>query len=442
MEKKTTWRLSIVGASVLILAYCLYPSFIYYSKPVEQREAYVKTHPTILKQIVNLGLDLQGGMRLVLEIDKTNVDKEQGKDLLDRAFTVIENRINGLGVAEPTVQKQGDDRIIVELPGLKDEESAKNIIGKTAQLEFMLLREPTELEHAITVVDNVIAGKAIRDTTALAAMDTAGQKSTEKQSLAEKIFKGKEKIGDTSKAHRAESAAQAAPTVVSFKDLLAPMGDQIAVRMENVAQVTAFLSRADVREALNRAGLGGNKFLWSHDTVRAEGAVDRALYYVKGNPEMRGDAIRDAHGSLDQSGMRGGGAKVDLEMNPKGARQFSSVTAANVNKFLAIVLDSTVYSAPRILQKISGGRAEITGSFSIQEANNLSIVLRAGALPAPVKIIEEQTVGPSLGQDSIDKAVRAGWIAILFIIIFASAGRSRSPRSASTFLPCLRSWRA
>jgi preprotein translocase subunit SecD len=114
----------------------------------------------------------------------------------------------------------------------------------------------------------------------------------------------------------------------------------------------------------------------------------------------------------------GGKAKVDMEMNAKGARRFSSVTAANVNKFLAIVLDSTVYSAPRIIQKIPLGRAEITGSFTMEEAKNLAIVLRAGALPAPVKIIQEQTVGPSLGQDSIDKGIFSGIIAILIVYIF------------------------
>jgi preprotein translocase subunit SecD len=133
---------------------------------------------------------------------------------------------------------------------------------------------------------------------------------------------------------------------------------------------------------------------------------------------MRGDAIRDAQGAMDQSGMRMGGAKVDLQMNPKGARRFSAVTAANVNKFLAIVLDSTVYSAPRIIQKIAGGNAEITGNFSIQEANGLAIVLRAGALPAPVKIIEERTVGPSLGQDSIRKSVIAGLVGGVLVIFF------------------------
>ncbi|MGA3052224.1 MAG: hypothetical protein ABSE00_09965, partial [Chitinispirillaceae bacterium] len=116
MEKKTTVRLSVVAISVLVLFACLFPSFKYYAKSVPAREEYVKKDPNILKHIVNLGLDLQGGMRLVLEIDRTNIDKEHDKDLLDRAFTVIENRINKLGVAEPTVQKQGNDRIIVELP--------------------------------------------------------------------------------------------------------------------------------------------------------------------------------------------------------------------------------------------------------------------------------------------------------------------------------------
>jgi SecD/SecF fusion protein len=422
MEKKTTVRLSVVAISVLVLFACLFPSFKYYAKSVPAREEYVKKDPNILKHIVNLGLDLQGGMRLVLEIDRTNIDKEHDKDLLDRAFTVIENRINKLGVAEPTVQKQGNDRIIVELPGLKDEEAAKNVIGRTAQLEFMLLREPAELDHAITVIDNAMAGKLPKDTTAAAAAhDTTAQKTKEQQTLAEKIFKGTgaPKESTAAAAMAAESTSLAAAPIQSFKDLLIPMGDQIAVRMENIGEVNSIMVRPDVREALDRAGLGGNKFLWSHDTVRAEGAVDRVLYYVKGSPEMRGDAISDARGSIDQTGMRMGGAKIDLEMNAKGARRFSAVTAANVNKFMAIVLDSTVYSAPRIIQKISGGRAEITGNFSIQEANNLAIVLRAGALPAPVKIIEEQAVGPSLGQDSISKAAFAGLIAVLFIIVFA-----------------------
>jgi preprotein translocase subunit SecD len=136
---------------------------------------------------------------------------------------------------------------------------------------------------------------------------------------------------------------------------------------------------------------------------------------------MRGDMIKDARASVGgngQTSMAAGGAKVDIELNSKGARKFSSVTAANINKFLAIVMDSTVYSAPRIIQKISLGKAEITGSFTLEEAKNLAIVLRAGALPAPVKIIEERIVGPSLGQDSIERGMMAGLIGAIIVVVF------------------------
>jgi protein-export membrane protein SecD len=402
------------------MGYFLLDSFIYYSKPQVEREKYVETNPNILKRIVNLGLDLQGGMRLVLEIDRTNIDKEQDKDLQDRAFTVIQNRINGLGVAEPSIQKQGRDRIIVELPGLKDEKRAKDILGRTAQLEFKLLREPAQLEQAINIIDNVVAGKLQKDSAGAAApaLDTAAKKQKESQTLAEKLFKGADEGKDTAKAVADTAGGGEETEAFSFKDLLAGYQDQIAIKFVDIPKVNECLRRTEVRAALERAGLGGNQFLWGFDTVKMQGEKFRSLYYVKAMPEMRGDAIRDARSSLDQSGVRMGGPKVDLEMNPRGARRFAVVTGNNVNRFLAIVLDSTVYSAPRIIQKIAGGNAEITGSFTIQEASALAIVLRAGALPAPVKIIEERTVGPSLGQDSIEKSVLAGIVGGALVILF------------------------
>lgn len=399
--------LAVVGAAI----YFLIPTFTFYSKTPEQREIYLRDNPQAMKKILNLGLDLQGGMRLVLEIDRSKLEKDQEKDVLDRAYAIIENRINALGVAEPTIQKQGKDRIIVELPGLKDEGSAKSVIGRTAQLEFNLLREPAQLEHAINLIDNVIAGKQPKDS--VSAVDTSKAKEEEKQKLAEQLFKGSEA------EETEEQETPKKPTEIrSFKELLVQLGDQVGVRMENVPKVNKILVREDVRQALNRAGLGGNSFLWAHDTTKLEGREYRVLYYVKSSPEMRGDLIKDARASIDQEGFRAGGAKVDLEMNARGARRFSSVTAANVNKFLAIVLDSTVYSAPRIIQKIPLGRAEITGSFTMEEAKNLAIVLRAGALPAPVKIIEERVVGPSLGQDSIEKGMLATIIGTALVFAF------------------------
>lgn len=413
MKKNTPIRILIVLATVIVAIYFLIPSVTYYNKTQEQRELIRQNQPNILKKILNLGLDLQGGMRLVLEIDRSKLENRDDKDVLDRAYTIIENRINALGVAEPIIQKQGNDRIIVELPGLKDESAAKNVIGKTAQLEFNLLREPDQLRRALSVIDNVLTGKegpATADSSEKA--DTLGKK--EQDEIASRLFKS-EQSKDTSTDSSATGAATGAE---KLKDLLVQVGDQVAARMDHIGKVNAILTRDDVQQSLKRAGLGNNSFLWDHDTTKLGNNGYRVLYYVKGTPEMRGDVIKDAQATIGQSDMRGSAAKVDIEMNAKGSRTFSSVTAANRDKFLAIVLDSSVYSAPRIIQKIPFGKAEITGNFTMEEAKNLAIVLRAGALPAPVKIIQEQIVGPSLGQDSIEKGLYAGLIGAVFVVFF------------------------
>lgn len=420
MKKNNPISILLVVATVAVAIFFLVPSITYYSKAPEQRELLRQNQPNILKKILNLGLDLQGGMRLVLEIDKSKLDKNEGKDVLDRAYTIIENRVNALGVAEPIIQKQGDDRIIVELPGLKDEAAAKGVIGKTAQLEFNLLREPDLLARAISVIDNVIAGKdgAVGKTDSVKS-DTTNQK--EQSEISNRLFKGQQ----DAEANKDSSSAEAVAKVEKLTDMLVQVGEQVAARADQVGKINKILVRSDVKLALERAGLGNNSFLWDHSTTDLGNAKYRVLYYVKSSPEMRGDVIKNAQATIGQSDMRGSGAKVDIEMNAKGSRRFSSVTAANRNKFLAIVLDSSVYSAPRIIQKIPFGKAEITGSFTLEEAKNLAIVLRAGALPAPVKIIEERVVGPSLGQDSIEKGLLAGVIGgalvLLFMIVYYRA---------------------
>jgi SecD/SecF fusion protein len=420
MEKKIVWRLTLVALSILVILVMLLPSIWYYHTPLEKRQDWIDNHPKLFKNIVNLGLDLQGGMRLVLEIDKSKADKEL-KDPLNVAYTIIENRVNGLGIAEPTIQKQGSDRIIVELPGLKDEAKAKEVIGQTAQLKFMLVLPPDKLERAINVIDNVLSGKAAKDSSAAAVKDTVSEKNQEKQKVAENLIKGGQKDSAIAAKDTVKPAADSGEIAktASIKDYLVPvMEDQIGVRIGDIPRVKAILARADVREALDRASLNGNAFLWGYDTIShfANGDQCKSLYYLDGAPKMSGTAIKNARSALDQNN---GGAKVNLEMNAKGAKDFSRVTATNVDKFLAIVLDSTVYSAPRIIQKISLGSAEITGHFTIEEAQKLAVVLQAGTLPAPAKIIQEQTIGPSLGADSIKKAVMAGWISILFIVFFA-----------------------
>ena len=419
MNRNITIGLIVTIGLVALALFLLKDSIIFYSKNTADQDKYAASHPTIFKKIINMGLDIQGGMRIVMEIDRSNVPKEATGDLLDRAYTVIENRINGLGVAEPTIQKQGTDRIIVELPGFRDEAAASRVIGSTAQLEFNLLREPAELDKAIKVVDNALKGQKIADTgAAAAAADTAAIKKKESQSKAQSLFEGKEAGKDTAATAESNDTAEEKAAATSFSELLSGIGEQIGVLESNKAQVDAILSRKDVKDALERSGLGGSNFLWGHETRVANSSIYRMLYYVKSRPEMRGDAIKDARGSIDRGGFTAGQAIVEMEMNNKGARTFARVTGANVNKYMAIVLDSTVYSAPVIRSKIPSGRAQIEGSFTMEEAKNLAIVLRAGALPAPVKIMEQRTVGPSLGQDSIHDCVYAAIIGSILVFLF------------------------
>jgi preprotein translocase subunit SecD len=226
----------------------------------------------------------------------------------------IRNRIDQFGVAEPTIARQGEDRILVQLPGIQDPDRAKALIGKTAHLEFRLLDQRTAVEDAL-------AGRLP------ATSEVLHQRRTEPDGRTERRI----------------------PYVVERRTIL----------------TGAELTRADVQSDPN----------------------------VVGNWQ------------------------VAIEFNPAGARIFGEVTERNVGRHLAIILDGNVFSAPRINERIPGGRAVITGQFTIEEARDLAIVLRAGALPAPVAIMEERTVGPSLGADSI----RRGLIAIFAagILVFA-----------------------
>ncbi|MCL2218468.1 MAG: protein translocase subunit SecD [Chitinispirillia bacterium] len=421
--KNAGLRFGIVIAVLALTVWLLVPSIQFYALSEAEQENIRRDTPHKLKRILNLGLDLQGGMRLVLEIDGSKLDDDARKDAIDRAYAIIENRINQLGVAEPILQKQGRDRIIVELPGIKDEKVAKEVIGKTAQLEFNLVRDDADRERALAIIEATVSGGKSPDDEAKSA-EAAEAKDQANQELADKLFGGSDTTAaDSGSAPAGGDDALNDPfsAAGTFRSLIEMMGGMTVVKNESRARVNEILRRDDVRRALDRAGLGGNSFLWGYEDLPASNSSStyKYLYYVKSAPEMKGDVIKNAMATIDQSGgMNAGRAKVDFELNAAGARSFTRVTSHNLHKQLSIVLDSTVYSAPRIQSRISGGRAEITGSFTMEEAKALSIILRAGALPAPVNIIEERTVGPSLGQDAIEKGILAMLIGTALIIVF------------------------
>jgi len=257
-------------------------------------------------------------------------EKRVKDDAADRALETIRNRIDQFGVSEPTILRQGENEIVVQLPGVKDPKRAVDIIGRTAQLEFKLVDDETPM--AAELPQSISPG--------------------DEENLL-KQFAGK-----------------------------IPEGDEI---------------------------------LFEKKVNRETGVVRKTPLLLKKQAVVTGDLLSEARVNIDP---RFNEPYVSISFNAEGAKKFEEVTGANVKKRLAIILDNTVYSAPVIQEKISGGHAQITGNFTTEEAKDLSIVLRSGALPAPLKMLQNVTVGPSLGRDSIEAGQLAGIIGTLVVVVF------------------------
>jgi preprotein translocase subunit SecD len=393
MKKKILWKLILIGFTLVLAAIFFLPNTpVYPSMP----EWWKKNMPD--KGII-LGLDLQGGLHLVFEVEgnkavgiSTERIAAQLKEMLakkkltaevltdsititispstaevkkavednypilspvetanrlvykisdreaqrikdtaaDQALETIRNRIDQFGVAEPTIHRQGENEIVVQLPGVKDPKRAIDLIGKTAQLEF----------------------KIVDDDAKVAA------------ELPQSIAPGEE------------------------EQLLTEFAGRIPEDTE---------------------------ILFEKRVNKETGVIRKSPLLLKKQAALTGDLLSDAKVNIDS---RFSEPYVSLSFNAAGAKLFEEITGANVKKRLAISLDNTIYSAPVIQEKIAGGNAQITGSFTMEDAKDLSIVLRAGALPAPMKMLQNVTVGPSLGRDSIEAGKTAGIIGTIAVVVF------------------------
>jgi preprotein translocase subunit SecD len=393
MKKNVLWRFLLIGLTVVVAVIFFLPNTpLFKFMP----DWWKKSMPS--KGIV-LGLDLQGGLHLVFEVEgdkaveasvdryvylmqetlrKKNMQAEvkrnglqmeispmsqeisalikenypnmdtvsAGQSLVlamrekdkaairdnaaNQALETIRNRIDQFGVSEPTIQRQGENEIVVQLPGVKDPKRAIDLIGKTAQLEFKLLDEES-------------------------------------------------------------------PVAAQLPQSIAPSEE------------------ADLLKQFAEKVPPGDEILFEKKVNRETGVVRKEPILLKKQAVMTGDLLSEARVSLDN---RFSEPYVSITFNEEGAKRFEEVTGANVKKRLAIILDNTVYSAPVIQEKIAGGSAQITGNFSMDEAKDLSIVLKAGALPAPLKMLQNVTVGPSLGSDSINAGKLAGIVGTLAVVIF------------------------
>ena len=302
------------------------------SYPTEKRLE-IKAMKQLRSRIINLGLDLQGGMYLVLEPDYEELRKRSGsvelsqddvKDAIRRVIEILQNRIDKFGVAEPNITTQGEDRIVVELPGSKDPDRVQNVVMGQGLLQFLIVDEDT-------------TARLRRD-----MFDAAGY------------------LIDTS---------------------IVPESSSLF-------------------------------FLWTKnrfDVLERQKAI-----VLFSEALLDGSTIQRAQVSNDQFGK----PEVDFTLNMEGGKKFSKITEVNVGKRMAIVLDGKILSMPVIRERIPGGQVRISGNFTLKEAQDLALVLRAGAFPVPLQVSEQRTVGPSLGRDSIEAGIRAAIIASIAVLLF------------------------
>jgi protein-export membrane protein SecD len=376
MTRTDQWKLAGVLLVTVIAVWYLLPSFQfyanYYNRPSEIARISSTKLADLRKKSIHLGLDLQGGMHLVLEVDRSKMNAAEARDAVDRAMEILRQRIDQFGVAEPMIQKEGDDRIVIQLPGLIDRQRALDLIGKTALLEFKVVRTPEEVRGVFDKLDAYLASRGV-----------AG----------------------------ADTSLRRAPLSSHFLSI----ESAAFIRSEDLPEVTRLLATPGLDSIIP----GDSQLLWGDPNDAMQGVTGRNLYAVKHEPEMTGGSIATANAQVGLSATNPGAWGVSMKLTPRGRADFARVTGNNVGRQLAIVLDGVVSSAPVIRERIPSGDASITGgSFTVETARDLAIVLRAGALPAPVHVIEERSVGPSLGSDSIQNGLMAGLIGTILVVVF------------------------
>jgi len=403
MKRSQLWLTLITVFLIIASVWYLYPSLSLWGLSDTEKAIIKEKDPQKLLSLeqkgIKLGLDLRGGMHVVLQVDKTKLKPEESKDAVERALEIIRNRIDQFGVAEPLIQKQGEDRIIVELPGLQDVERAQNLIGQTAQLEFRLFETPENTKTVLAKIDEVLTPKKTE------VKPSKGKDTSQEKKIAKDLF-SKEVIDTTVQEE------EAGVTDKPFTSLLEPSGsDFYLVALEDKPKIDQYLKDPKVWEQIPE----DDTLAWATGVEPYKGVDYQKLYLIKKKAELSGKYLTDAREDFDQYRR----PEVRFTLTKEGGRRFAQITGANIDKPLGIVLDGRVESNPIVRAKIrENGVIEMGSGATIDNARDLAVVLRAGALPAPVKIIENRVVGPSLGQDSINKGIKAGIIGIGLVILF------------------------
>jgi SecD/SecF fusion protein len=396
------WKILSVFAVLVLACYYIYPTVMYYSMSDEKRASMTEDEiASLSEKAIKLGLDLRGGMHAVLEVDKSELTDDEAEGALDRAIEVIRNRVDQYGVSEPVIQKQGDERMVVQLPGIEDEESLKKLIGRTALLEFKLVLTDVEARQIFDRLDNIIARR-------LEGEDVSTDTAIEDSSLA---------MADTASVESAayDSMFADKPLTSKFSGL---SGGTAWIPKEHVKEVQRLLELAADGNDFSRIPVDATVAWGADEQTERDGERVRELYVLERGTPLTGAGIKNAKVKIGMDEDDPAAPGVEMVMNSDGRTIFARLTGANVGRQIAIVLEGQVSSAPFVREKIRDGVASITGGFNDKDAQQLNVVLKAGALPAPMLFIEERTVGPSLGSDSIRRGIRAGAVGAIIIVVF------------------------
>ena len=345
--------------------------------------------------------------------------KEEVNAAVGNSFNVLRTRIDRFGVAQPNIQelagKQG--RIMVELPGIKEPERVRKLLQGSANLEFWETYKASEIQDVLNRIDSRMAQKYADENPDEVKEEAAKEEAaTAENDLAGQLLDVESAESEKANAAQREALRKSNPL---FSRLMAyPYGDSWVAGVahySDTAEVNRILASSEAKAIIPR----DLKFMWGVSPMDGTESYFE-LYCIKsdnknGQPDLTGDVITDSKADFQQSNGR---PCVSMAMNTEGARKWATLTRQNVGRGIAIVLDGYVYSAPNVQGEISGGRSEITGNFTVEQTQDLANVLKSGKMPAPAKIVQEDIVGPSLGQESIQKGFTSFIIAFIILMIY------------------------
>ena len=410
------YRLLLIGGLILVSVWALFPRDV----KTRQRHADGTFFDTTVHRVpLRRGLDLSGGMHLALEVDESKGAIANKSEAIDRALKVVRTRIEGLGVSETVIQKAGNDRIIVDIPGIDDRERAIKMAQDQAFLAFQITDKTQALEKVLPRLDAIAKDKGFGSAISAAggkagASPTAGLNGllTNGDSAKAVALGGKKDSAQKDTARKDSTTIPGVNGGVVSKMILAgQMPGQFLYEKTNEDALKTFLALPDVVAALPP----GKDVRFGNDSTVIQNKTYRFLYLLDHNPIITGEYLTDAKPNASTLE----GTVVEFTLSNEGGRKFQRETSKHIKDYMAIVLDNVVMGFPPVINGAIGTRGQITmgQGRDLQAAQDLSLVLKAGALPVPLKVAEVRNIGPSLGEDSINNAFKAGVIAISLVVV-------------------------